>query len=220
MITRDQEENTLYYCKLILDLDTNVITAGERIDISVNDYAQHVYTVNYIGVGTGWADIGGGGNEEFIGTKDEWNALSQSQKDKYDGKIVNIVEDGESSTKEIEELTNYLFTEGALAVFPDITQRFHVYKYGQLVQVSCDNIAIANRALLEDYFKIVEGLPAPIYTINFTYPTYPDDSAGKNSLATGYIGVGGNVTLRHVGVISDSATYLQGFTVVYLTREV
>lgn len=219
VITRDQEENTLYYCKLILDLDTNVITAGERIDISVNDYAQRVYTVNYIGVGTGWADIGGGGNEEFVGTQAEWNALTAQEKEKYDGKIVNIVEDGKTSTQEVEELTNYLFTEQALAAFPDITQRFHAYKYGQLIQISCDNIAIGDRSLLGDYFKVAEGLPAPVFTINFTYPTYPDESVGKSGIAAGYVGTGGNITLRHTGMISDSATYLQGFTVVYLTRE-
>jgi len=172
---------------------------------------------------TGWIDIGGGdsGNdyEEFVGTQAEWDALSQSQKNKYDGKIVNILEDGESSTKEVEELTNYLFTEQALAAFPDITQRFHVYKYGRLIQISCDNLQLNRTLLNSDYFKIADGLPAPVYTVNFTYPTYPDDSVGKNGIATAYVGTGGNVTLRHIGMISDSATYLQGFTVVYLTRE-
>lgn len=173
---------------------------------------------------TGWIDIGGGdsGNdyEEFVGTQAEWDALSQSQKNKYDGKIVNILEDGESSTKEVEELTNYLFTEQALAAFPDITQRFHVYKYGRLIQISCDNLQLNRTLLNSDYFKIADGLPAPIYTVNFTYPTYPDDSVGKNGIATAYVGTSGNVTLRHIDMISDSATYLQGFTVVYLTREV
>ena len=173
---------------------------------------------------TGWIDIGGGdsGNdyEEFVGTQAEWDALSQSQKNKYDGKIVNILEDGKTSTQEVEELTNYLFTEQALAAFPDITQRFHVYKYGRLIQISCDNLQLNRTLLNSDYFKIADGLPAPVYTVNFTYPTYPDDSVGKNGIATAYVGTGGNVTLRHIGMISDSATYLQGFTVVYLTREV
>lgn len=172
---------------------------------------------------TGWIDIGGGGSdggeEEFIGTQAEWNALTAQEKNKYDGKIVNILEDGESSTKEVEELTNYLFTEQALAAFPDIAQRFHVYKYGRLIQVSCDNLQLNRTLLNSDYFKIADGLPAPVYTVNFTYPTYPDDSVGKNGIATAYVGTGGNVTLRHIGMISDSATYLQGFTVVYLTRE-
>lgn len=45
-----------------------------------------------------WEDIGGGGDggndyEEFVGTQAEWDALSQSQKNKYDGKIVNITDD-------------------------------------------------------------------------------------------------------------------------------
>lgn len=46
-----------------------------------------------------WEDIGGGGSaggsdyEEFVGTQAEWDALSQSQKNKYDGKIVNITDD-------------------------------------------------------------------------------------------------------------------------------
>ncbi len=174
-------------------------------------------------VAFGYIDIGGGGGgdyDEFVGTQAEWNALTAQEKEKYDGKIVNIVEDGKTSTQEVEELTNYLFTEQALAAFPDITQRFHAYKYGRLIQISCDNLQL-NRALLDsDYFKVVEGLPAPVYTINFVYPTYPDESVGKSSIAAGYVGTGGNITLRHIGMISDSATYLQGFTVVYLTKEV
>lgn len=168
-----------------------------------------------------WEELeGGGGDEEFIGTQAEWNALTAQEKEKYDGKIVNIVEDGKTSTQEVEELTNYLFTEQALVAFPDITQRFHVYKYGRLIQISCDNLQLNRTLLNSDYFKIAEGLPAPVYTVNFTYPTYPDESVGKSSIATAYVGTGGNVMLRHIGMISDSATYLQGFTVVYLTRGV
>ena len=219
-----------YWCQTLVSAMTD-----EYITLyDVNSKQSTTYTYGYtiiedspstVTISYDWVDIGGGGDggsdyEEFVGTQDEWNALSQSQKDKYDGKIVNIVEDGKTSTQEVEELTNYLFTEQALAAFPDIAQRFHVYKYGRLIQISCDNLQLNRTLLNSDYFKIAEGLPAPVYTVNFTYPTYPDDSVGKNGIATAYVGTGGNVTLRHIGMISDSATYLQGFTVVYLTREV
>lgn len=219
-----------YWCQTLVSAMTD-----EYITLyDVNSKQSTTYTYGYtiiedspstVTISYDWVDIGGGGDsgsdyEEFVGTQDEWNALSQSQKDKYDGKIVNIVEDGKTSTQEVEELTNYLFTEQALAAFPDIAQRFHVYKYGRLIQISCDNLQLNRTLLNSDYFKIVDGLPAPLYTVNFTYPTYPDDSVGKNGIATAYVGTGGNVTLRHIDMISDSATYLQGFTVVYLTREV
>lgn len=176
-------------------------------------------------VDSGYIDIGGGGGsgndyEEFIGTQEEWNTLSQYEKAKYDGKVVNIIESDETSTKIVEELTNYVITEAALTAFSDITQRMHVYKYGKIIQVCCDNIAIKDRSILTDYFKILDGLPAPLYTINFAYPTYPDDSVGHNSFAAGYVGTGGNLTLRHVGMLSPNATYLQGFSVTYLTKEV
>lgn len=220
----EESPNGNWYCgELILDLATGEITEGERLgDGFPDESAYDAWTVNYISKGIGWVDITAAteSDNEFIGTADEWNALTVQEKEKYDGKIVNIVEDGKASTQEVEELTNYSLTEQALAVFSDIAQRFHVYKYGQLIQVSCDNIHIANRALLGDYFTIADGLPAPVHTTNFTYPTYPDESTGKSSIATGYVGAGGNIALRHVGMISDAATYLQGFTVVYLTREV
>lgn len=62
---------------------TDLIFTGETEDITF----------------TGWVDIGGGGSdggtdyEEFIGTQAEWDALSQADKNKYDGKIVNITDD-------------------------------------------------------------------------------------------------------------------------------
>lgn len=81
--------------------------------VSVNEdtieyYSYHykqVMTVTNIQKGTSstinitdYIDIGGGGDggndyEEFVGTQAEWDALSQSQKNKYDGKIVNITDD-------------------------------------------------------------------------------------------------------------------------------
>lgn len=175
-------------------------------------------------VAFGYIDIGGGGSgndyEEFIGTQEEWNTLSQYEKAKYDGKVVNIIESDETSTKIVEELTNYVITEKALTAFSDITQRMHVYKYDKIIQVCCDNIAIKDKSVLDDYFKILDGLPAPVSTINFAYPTYPDDSVGHNSFAAGYVGTGGTLILRHVGMISPNAQYLQGFSVMYITREV
>jgi len=217
-----------YWCQtLVSAMGDDYITLYD-----VNSKQSTTYTYGYtiiedspstVTISYDWVDIGGGseGNDydEFVGTQAEWNALSQSQKDKYDGKIVNIVEDGESSTKEVEELTNYTISQEALTAFSDISLRLHIYKYGKIIQVCCDNIAIKDRSLLGDYFKLAEGLPAPVFTINFVYPTFPDDTLGKSSTAPGYIGTGGTIMLRHVGMISDSATYLQGFSVVYLTKE-
>jgi hypothetical protein len=220
---------TSYWCQTIVSaMESDYITLYD-----VNTKQSTTYTYGYtiiedssytVTISYDWVDIGGGRDsrsdyDEFVGTQAEWNALTAQENEKYDGKIVNIIEDGKTSTQEVKELTNYLFTEQALAAFPDIAQRFHAYKYGRLIQISCDNLQL-NRALLDsDYFKVVEGLPAPVYTINFTYPTYPDESVGKSSIAAGYVGTGGNIVLRHIGMISDSATYLQGFTVVYLTKE-
>lgn len=218
-----------YWCQTLVSAMTD-----EYITLyDVNSKQSTTYTYGYtiiedspstVTISYDWVDIGGGGDggsdyEEFVGTQAEWNALSQSQKDKYDGKIVNIVEDGKTSTQEVVELTNYIIPQEALTAFPDLALRLHVYKYGKIIQVCCDNIAIGDRSLLGDYFKLAEGLPAPVYTINFAYPTFPDDSLGKNSMAPGYIGSGGTIMLRHVGAISDNATYLQGFSVVYLTKE-
>lgn len=217
-----------YWCQTIVSaMGDDYITIYD-VNSKQNTTYNYGYTIiedsSYtVTISYDWVDIGGGGEgndyDEFVGTQAEWNALSQSQKDKYDGKIVNIVEDGGSSTKEVEELTNYTITQEALTAFSDISLRLHVYKYGKIIQVCCDNIAIKDRSLLGDYFEIAEGLPAPVYTTNFAYPTFPDETLGKSSTAPGYIGSGGTIMLRHVGMISDSATYLQGFSVVYLTKE-
>lgn len=70
-------------------------------------YGVHVNTNTTSNLLTYWEDIGGGGgggSSEFIGTQAEWDALSSSQKDKYDGKIVNITDDGDSSTGDIAEI--------------------------------------------------------------------------------------------------------------------
>lgn len=71
---------------------------------------------------TGWVDIGGGGSdggtdyEEFIGTQAEWDALSQAEKNKYDGKIVNITDDAEGENLDIysttETKTNKVWIDG------------------------------------------------------------------------------------------------------------
>lgn len=54
--------------------------------------------------------------QSFIGTKAEWDALSQQEKNKYDGKIVNIIDDAEGenidhySTNEVK--TNKVWIDG------------------------------------------------------------------------------------------------------------
>lgn len=65
--------------------------------ITKSSYGVYIDTNSNSNLLTYWEDIGGGGgNEEFIGTQAEWNALSQSQKNKYDGKIVNITDDNDA----------------------------------------------------------------------------------------------------------------------------
>lgn len=86
-----------------------IISVGEDSVEYYSYYYSQVMTVTNIQKGasstiniTDYLDIGGGddGNdyEEFVGTQAEWKALPQSQKNKYDGKVVNITDDTVSET--------------------------------------------------------------------------------------------------------------------------
>jgi hypothetical protein len=93
---------TSYWCQtLVSAMESDYITLYD-----VNSKQSTTYTYGYtiiedspstVTISYDWVDIGGGGSgndyEEFVGTQAEWDALSQSQKDKYDGKVVNITDD-------------------------------------------------------------------------------------------------------------------------------
>lgn len=81
-------------------------------------YGVHINTNPTSNLLTYWEDIGGGGggSSEFIGTQAEWDALPQSQKDKYDGKIVNITDDDSGANLDYysttETKTNKVWIDG------------------------------------------------------------------------------------------------------------
>ena len=89
-----------YISEINGDTVTVVNRGGSTDTLTDLVYAEETEDITF----TGWFDIGGGGSgdggtdyEEFIGTQAEWDALSQSEKNKYDGKIVNITDDAEGS---------------------------------------------------------------------------------------------------------------------------
>lgn len=107
-----------YYAFNIMTVDGNTITLNNGLVYTDVEITDNVITMNNF---KGWIDIGGGGDsgndyEEFVGTQAEWDALSQSQKNKYDGKIVNITDDAEGknidyySTNEVK--TNKVWIDG------------------------------------------------------------------------------------------------------------
>lgn len=84
----------------------SAITSIDSEYISIYDRELHTYIYGWeivdnpenVTITYDWVDIGGGGDggsdyDEFVGTQAEWDALSQSQKDKYDGRVVNITDD-------------------------------------------------------------------------------------------------------------------------------
>lgn len=100
------KNGTSYWCQTMVSAMTD-----EYITLyDVNTKQSTTYTYGYIiiedspstvTISYDWVDIGGGGSgndyEEFVGTQAEWDALPQAEKDKYDGKIVNIT-DGNSGS--------------------------------------------------------------------------------------------------------------------------
>lgn len=119
------KNGTSYWCQTIVSaMGDDYITLYD-----VNREQNTTYTYGYtiiedslyaVTITYDWVDIGGGGSgndyEEFVGTQAEWDALPQSQKDKYDGKIVNIIDDAEGenidyySTNEVK--TNKVWIDG------------------------------------------------------------------------------------------------------------
>ena len=115
-----------YWCQtLVSAMESDYITLYD-----VNTKQSTTYTYGYtiiedspstVTISYDWVDIGGGGDggndyEEFVGTQAEWDALSQSQKDKYDGKIVNITdrESGCGVTDVVEENNMSAVTSNAV----------------------------------------------------------------------------------------------------------
>lgn len=85
-----------YISEINGDSATTVNRGGSTESLTDLEFTGETEDITF----TGWVDIGGGGSgdggtdyEEFIGTQAEWNALSQAEKNKYDGKIVNITDD-------------------------------------------------------------------------------------------------------------------------------
>lgn len=105
---RDVAVNDVTYTENIVD-DYHYFVANGYIESITNDeYTRVVYNSTQTTITdkpvfertksnanvVDWYDIGGGSSgDSFIGTKAEWDALSQQEKDKYDGKIVNITDD-------------------------------------------------------------------------------------------------------------------------------
>lgn len=158
----DDNGSESYYTFNIVAVDGNTITLNNGSVYTDVEITDNVTTMDNF---TGWIDIGGGGSEgndyeEFIGTQAEWDALSQSQKNKYDGKIVNITDDegsGEDSFYPSAPTTpemvfnkanqssdidsTYIVTEKAFHII-----KVHVYSEGvsHLAAVYLNGIAIGS----------------------------------------------------------------------------
>lgn len=109
----DDNGSESYYTFNIVAVDGNTITLNNGSVYTDVEITDNVTTMDNF---TGWIDIGGGGSEgndyeEFIGTQAEWDALSQSQKNKYDGKIVNITDDTTDDEGGGEAYIDYYSTE-------------------------------------------------------------------------------------------------------------
>lgn len=152
---------------------------------------------------TYWEDIGGGGDgsSEFIGTKAEWDALSQSQKDKYDGKIVNITDDTNTNGKFVDITSQCTVVLGTAKVM----------KCGQIVTIN----GYAPKATGSNGFKtVVTGVPVPI-------------SNGTTNSAFGVmVTTGGSSGQGFAVKVNDSTlsaycsiSYTQEYSITYLTDE-
>lgn len=154
-------------------------------------YGVHVSTSTSSNLLTYWEDIGGGGggSSEFIGTQAEWDALSSSQKAKYE--IVNITDDtiGESvvdsvtpnnmspvTSNAVAQCTGYIDTmmlvddefdttyqDGSSSRSYNVTTglyRVHVYLYNPT------NEKTSNRCLIQRYEN--GTAKATLFDFNFT----------------------------------------------------
>lgn len=163
---------------------------------------------------TGWVDIGGGGSddgtdyEEFIGTKAEWDALSQSEKNKYDGKIVNITDDEDSSTGVIAEVLNP-FTVNANKSAGSLEEK--ACKQGRIVQF---------KTYIESFKNIVEGEWNTLGTVTPTIKPFMETpvslSAGVAATATAYARITTNGELQIWGS-SDLNTLSSRFFATYFS---
>lgn len=144
---------------------------------------------------TGWVDIGGGGSdggtdyEEFIGTQAEWDALSQAEKNKYDGKIVNITDDAEGenldyySTSEVK--TNKVWIDGKpiyrkvidCGALPNNNTKNIPHNIGAL-----SNVISLNGMATFDNGNHKQYLPAPYVANTLTANDWIYFSADKNSI--------------------------------------
>ena len=160
-----------------------------------------------------WVDIGGGGDggngyEEFVGTQAEWDALSQSQKDKYDGKIVNITDDEDSSTSDIAQISNP-FTVNTSKSAGSLEGK--ACKQGRIVQF---------KVYIESFKNIVEGEWNTLGTVAQTIKPFMETpvslSAGVAATATAYARITTNGELQIWGS-SDLNTLSSRFFATYFS---
>ena len=168
-----------YWCQTMVSAMTD-----EYITLyDINSKQSTTYTYGYtiiedspstVTISYDWVDIGGGGSgndyEEFVGTQAEWDALPQSQKNKYDGKIVNITDSnsGCGVTDVVEE--NNMSAVTSNAVYHKIEETQYVppvtYKNISLNTQNVPNIAaisgqglrairMGNVLMLNYYLKVV-----------------------------------------------------------------
>lgn len=146
------KNGTSYWCQTIVSaMSDDYITLYD-----VNSKQSTTYTYGYTivedttyaaTISYDWVDIGGGGSgndyEEFVGTQAEWDALSQADKAKYDGKIVNITDDESDS----ESIIIGTITRNA-SISESISEVF-AQKYEKIAQIhACvDNCVISANTL-------------------------------------------------------------------------
>ena len=205
------KNGTSYWCQTIVSaMGDDYVTLYD-----VNSGQSTTYTYGYtivedslyaVTITYDWVDIGGGGSgndyEEFIGTQAEWNALPQSQKDKYDGKIVNITDDEtgidsfypsapttptvvfDKSNQSSDISASYTVVKKAFYIV-----KVHTYSEGNshTAQVSLNGVMIGN----ESSYQATSGVG---YTV--TIPCNVGDVIGM------YVGCGGSGTYdkRHATI--------------------
>lgn len=208
---------TSYWCQTIVSaMGDDYITLYD-----VNSGQNTTYTYGYtiiedslytVTITYDWVDIGGGGDgndyEEFVGTQAEWDALPQSQKDKYDGKIVNITDDEDSSIGVIAEISNP-FTVNTNKSAGSLEER--ACKQGRVVQF---------KVYIESCKNIVEGewntLGTVAQTIKPVMETPVSISAGVTANATAYARITTNGELQIWGS-TDLNTLSSRFFATYFS---
>lgn len=139
--------------------------------------------------------------QSFIGTKAEWEALSQQEKNKYDGKIVNITDDTNTNGEFVDITSQCTVVLGTAKVM----------KCGQIVMIN----GYVPKVTGSNGFKtIVTGVPAPISngTTNSAYGSVA--ISGGNSGQVFAVKVNDSIVTAYCSI-----SYTQEYSVMYLTDE-